>query len=546
MQIRDTYTVFCIALIVVSLIAYTQPLSQVEILADNSPKSDVRLRNPKDTAIQSSTLTSVELSWTSRDDDIQRNLTNPIATGDHVVLRVDANNMLIQTSRLLFHPYFSDTQPLIIASEGYNPFVEPISPDDAELQWFYFTGLITGMVVTLVGNFSSSNCDFMAWSGDINELNYSNNIIGSSMVTSNNPEVTSFVWESDSQELLVACYNHDDAEGWTKVDVYLDFYYDVQSGGDVITYDTYNFLENVTVPLLYLGYGGGMFQGFYFHPGITFNNFFAPNITQLPPIDLGYNQFNFTWTSEDRNQNDTNYYSVWLSGDSGFSYMMLAGNLSESSYLWDSSGYQERDDYLVKIRAYSLDLTHPELCGLDNPPTSYWPGDFSDSNLYEISAGDVGHGPQPLYLVDIYSPDNFTYVEYTTGNNITWDISISGYLPFVIEYVVYHNGEQWLTGRFHPYSEEEITISIDGLTRGTHRFTLEMDNVISDAVFITVVASDNWSQILHYGAIGISIGSSIIILAVIVLTIRLKKKNAVILLEYTRNLVKVDWSVLLE
>ncbi|MFX1580274.1 MAG: hypothetical protein ACFFBJ_11540, partial [Promethearchaeota archaeon] len=197
MQIRDTYTVFCIALIVVSLIAYTQPLSQVEILADNSPKSDVQLRNPTDTAIQSSTLESVELSWTSRDDDIHRNLTNSIATGDHVVLRVDANNMLIQTSRLLFHPYFSDTQPLIIASEGYNPFVEPISPDDAELQWFYFTGLITGMVVTLVGNFSSSDCDFMAWSGDINELNYSNNIIGSSMVTINNPEVTSFVWESD-------------------------------------------------------------------------------------------------------------------------------------------------------------------------------------------------------------------------------------------------------------------------------------------------------------------------------------------------------------
>ena len=119
------------------------------------------------------------------------------------------------------------------------------------------------------------------------------------------------------------------------------------------------------------------------------------------------------------------------------------------------------------------------------------------------------------------------FYEHSIGNNLTWDISIDGSpLVYSIEFIVYHNGEQWLLDRFYPYTESEITVSVDGLSQGIHRFTLVMDDVVSDTVFVSVVASessDNWAQILHYGAIGVSIGSSFIILYVIVLTIRLKK-----------------------
>ena len=522
----------CLIIVLIFLVIpiKSHHLPYLGVISTNE-NQDILLKEAPSTTTISMSFTDVDWSYKSSDDDIWNEVTTPDLTGDHIVLRAESNEPLVVQSKLLFNPTATQQRDLVIPSDDFNPFTDLIPMNSPDVAWFHISEIPPDAIVTLVGRFSTINCDFMAWTTEINYTTwrYSNNLLGSSMSTSSYPEGASISWGVNYGTLFVACINRDLAEGWAEVDFYLDSDAEAWASGDTVSYDTYDLNQNVTTDIVYLGISAALIlEKTAFYPNMSLNNYFSPNVTQFPPIDLGNNQFNFTWISEDRNHDDTNYYSVWLSSDGGFTYMMLAGNLSESYYLWDSTGYLERDDYLVKIRAYSLDFTNPELCGLDNPPGSYWPGDFSDSNLFVISAGDVGHGlPPGSYEINIYSPDNLTYIEHSIGNNLTWDISIDGSpLVYSIEFIVYHNGEQWLLDRFYPYTESEITVSVDGLSQGIHRFTLVMDDVVSDTVFVSVVASessDNWAQILHYGAIGVSIGSSFIILYVIVLTIRLKK-----------------------
>lgn len=490
------------------------------------------------TLTQSSSLSNVELSWTSRDDYARRIFVPPVATGDHVVLHVDAYDQLIETSLLDFTPTFSVTGTLVIASEGYNPYFDfDIRPDEGELSWFSFDGLQRGWIVTIVGLFSNSDSDFMAWTGNPDYMSYADNILGSSMTTTSNPEGVSFVWDFESQDLLVACYNGDDSEGWVEINIFTDVTADKSASGDYISFDTYNFLENMTVPLLYLGLADGILLTAVFHPGLTFNNFFAPKITQFPPNDLGNNEFNFTWMSSDRNQDDENYYSVWLSSDGGHSYQMIGGNLTETFFLWDSTGFFERDNYLVKIRAHSLDFTFPDLCTVDYPPMSYWPGDYSDSESFEISAGDVHSNPPGYYEVRIDSPEDINYTEHSTGNLVIWNPSFYYNIPFSIDYEVYQNNSLWMTARYHPYSDQTLEINVDGLQPGTHEFKLQFGSSVSDAVIVRVISAitpySPWSQLIQYGTIGVSVGSSFIILIVVVLTIRVKREHAAKLVKQT-------------
>ena len=375
---------------------------------DSQPLIDSIDRVPVTTFTQSSS--TVELTWTSRDDDVRRIFVPPVASGDHVILHVDAYDQLIQTSLLDFTPSFSQTNILEIPSEGYNPYFDfDMSPDDGELSWFSFYGLQRGQLVTIVGLFSNSDCDFMAWTGGTDPMSYVDNIIGALMTTTSNPEGVCFEWDFNSQELIIACYNCDGETGWVELNVFVDSTADVVAAGNYIAYDTYEFQENVTVPLLYLGLTDGILMESVFHPALTFNNYFTPNITQFPPIGLGAKQFNFTWTCSDHNQDDVNYYSVWLSSDSGFTYQLLAGNLTDTFFVWDSTGFMIRENYLVKIRAYSLDFTYRDYCRVDNPPASYWPGDFSDSESFEIDAGDVHSIPPGYYEILFDSPDDVSY-----------------------------------------------------------------------------------------------------------------------------------------
>ncbi|TET10967.1 MAG: hypothetical protein E3J86_04125 [Candidatus Thorarchaeota archaeon] len=468
---------------------------------------------------------NVEMSWTSRDDDVRRVFGSPVATGDHVILHVDAYDQLIETSLLDFSPSFSLSDYLVIAEDGYNPYFDfDINPEDGNMNWFSFTGIQRGQIVTIVGLFSNSDCDFMAWTGDTDPLSYADNILGASMTTTANPEGVSFVWDSNSPELILACYNCDDSEGWVEILVFLDSTVDKSVDGNYITFHTYSFQENLTVPVLYMGFTDGLLLTTVFHPGLTFNNYFAPNITQFPPVELGSNQFNLTWRCTDRNQDDTNYYSVWLSSDGGVSYQRIVGNITESFFVWNSSGFLEREDYLVKIRAYSLDFTYPELCSVDNPPSSYWPGDYSDSEPFEIGAGDVHSGgptitaPSP-YTIIVYSQPDITYTFGTTGNQITWTHS---YPAAALYYVVTIDGNLYQSGHS---SNRVIIVSIDGLSIGDYEFEVVVESSASDSVIVHVIPTSEESSLRTGLLTGISAGSAIIIILSMVLINRIVRRS---------------------
>jgi hypothetical protein len=502
-----------------------------EVISIIREKDSIQVLEPDNNRVMSQT--GFSLTWNSRDDDTQRQFNPPEATGDHVVVHAYSTNELIQKSYLDFTPYYSNTVELEIPSDEFNPYTDPISQFHPDFEWFVFGNIEPDWIVTLTSIFTNGDCDFMAWPASLNSStwSYSNNILGSSMNTGLNPELASFTWNYPSGILYVACYNSDRTHGWAEVNVFFDVTADTWTNGNQISYDTYNFRYNMTTPILYLGTSGEVLEFVAYHPGVQFNNFFAPNVTMFPPIDLGENRFNFSWVSSDRNRDDVNYYSVWLSSDGGYSYQMIEGNLTDSFFVWDSTGFLE-GEYLIKVRAYSLDFVYRNYCTVDYPPFSYWPGDYGDSEPVEIGAGDIHSMPPGYFEVHLDSPDDITYIEHTTGNLIVWDPSFQYDTPNYVDYEVLRNETQWETGRVYPTLDEGIEVNIDGLQPGTHVFELQVGSRASDSVVVRVVKAEvivdtfqsPWSQLIHYGAVGISVGSSFTIIMVIALTIRLRRE----------------------
>ncbi len=167
-----------------------------------------------------------------------------------------------------------------------------------------------------------------------------------------------------------------------------------------VLFDTYNLLRNATVNLTIGGTKcNRVFSVEYI--GLSFGNYFTPKlsvnspksldpeppalqISQYPlPLPISQGRWNFTWICSDLNVNDSNYYSVWLSSDGGSTFQLLERNLTETFFVWDSDGFLQMDNYIYRVRAYSLDFTIREdnasLCYTGNPPESYWPGDYTDA-----------------------------------------------------------------------------------------------------------------------------------------------------------------------
>ncbi|MGY5855678.1 MAG: hypothetical protein RTS72_03705, partial [Candidatus Thorarchaeota archaeon] len=158
--------------------------------------------------------------------------------------------------------------------------------------------------------------------------------------------------------------------------------------GNEFEMDTYYLLANQTYAVLVDSDTGTNLRYREEVPNIFIGNFFAPEVTVNTPVVTTGNIFDFTWSVIDQNADDVHRYSVWLSSDGGISYQILARNRTTTSFLWDSSGFLERDNYIVRIRAYSLDYTAgQEITYADE--TGYWPGDFGDGISSEFSAGDV-------------------------------------------------------------------------------------------------------------------------------------------------------------
>ncbi len=120
---------------------------------------------------------------------------------------------------------------------------------------------------------------------------------------------------------------------------------------------------------------------------------------------------------------------------------------------------------------------------------NYW-DDYDGEGVYLIpgSAESIDNHP---YRIDnipptVDSPEDIAYEYGTTGHNITWNPEDLN--PH--SYAVYRNDTVVRTGVWNT-SSETITVSIDGLSVGSHTFTLAVRDILgnegSDMVLVTVV-----------------------------------------------------------
>jgi hypothetical protein len=163
--------------------------------------------------------------------------------------------------------------------------------------------------------------------------------------------------------------------------------------------DTYTLLRNITMDIYLYCWTETDVVWIVDFGKLTFQNFFTPVIDVNAPIDLGSDSWNFTWTASDLNADDETYFSVWLSSDGGSTFQLLRQNLTESFFVWNANGFQE-GDYVYRVRVYDLDfgtmvysgdplIGDVPLNGVGTPPSSYWPGLFSDDVSASFTAGNV-------------------------------------------------------------------------------------------------------------------------------------------------------------
>ena len=122
---------------------------------------------------------------------------------------------------------------------------------------------------------------------------------------------------------------------------------------------------------------------------------------------------------------------------------------------------------------------------------NYW-SDYSGAGVYDIPgpALSVDHYPFTFIYIPptLAHPSDIVYVVGSTGHVISW--TVNGTHP--ASYQILRNNTLIRLGSWNA-SSEIITISVDGLTAGTHVYRLEVrdtfDVLVNDEVLVTVVWS---------------------------------------------------------
>jgi hypothetical protein len=306
-----------------------------------------------------------------------------------------------------------------------------------------------------------------------------------------------------------------------------------------IEFDTYNLHGNKTVNLtLASRYETDEYVVEF--RDVSFHNFFVPSIIMNAPITLGENCFNITWSSSDENADDFNYYSVWYNHNNDSYFQLLSQNLTNTYFVWDSSGFLI-GTYKVRIAAYSVDKTS-ELCGLENPPFSYWPGDFTSELTFEFEAGNVHYGYLAyLQTLKFNSPPDISYIEGATGNQIVW--TYSDHPTPNLSYVVRMDGTRVQAGSSENYT---IIVPVDGLSVGEYTFEITIEGVRTDSVIVRVILlTNNDNPVLTGLAVGVAAGSATIIVIVGVLISRLMWRRKIVVIPDEPRRITDPWSILL-
>jgi hypothetical protein len=296
----------------------------------------------------------------------------------------------------------------------------------------------------------------------------------------------------------------------------------VNESGQQLQYDTYYFGHgnNMTVNITVRGHTSSDETIVHNFLNVSLNNFFTPVVTVMQEIDLGNKLYNFTWNSTDLNADDVHFYSVWISSDGGSTYQLLSRNLTQRYYVWNSTGFLQRD-FQVRVKAYSVDLSvysGPFL----SIPSDYWPGDFGLGFSVEFAGDHIWPWPIPGGIPNIYilqAAADLVYVHGMTGNSIDWklDADHAGCDMVYLVYRVYQNETLHTTGNSNIFDPVWVSINIDGLMPGVYQFKIEFINpgpnggTVTDSVWVRVLSSGIFPPLFGFG-VGIGFGALILVI----------------------------------
>ncbi|MFW9958238.1 MAG: hypothetical protein ACFFCT_09205 [Candidatus Odinarchaeota archaeon] len=296
-----------------------------------------------------------------------------------------------------------------------------------------------------------------------------------------------------------------------------------------IVYDTYPSRFNFTTSLIIRidnSINSTILRTF---DNLSICNFFKPHVKVNAPIEVSPHYFNISWSSTDKNANDTAFYSIWVSNDGGESFMLLKMNTTTAFYLWNTTGWLE-SDYKVRVRAYSVDLSYYGGPFVDIP-TDYWPGDYSDGYSFSF----VHDGPFGTVDIGVFPAGDLSFFRGSVNNQIEWHLLIEhpGFppkrIPNVIDYEVIHNGNSFINGTQSieaDYQYTYIRIQIDDLDVGAHNFTLKFTNPgDSGGIVVDTVQVIVWLNFEGY----IAVGAGLSILLLVAIAIIAKSKRTYIL-----------------
>jgi hypothetical protein len=131
-----------------------------------------------------------------------------------------------------------------------------------------------------------------------------------------------------------------------------------ETEGSNIEVDTYDFGMNVECGMIFTGFSNIGVEVQRELTNLSITNYFAPEIDNITIQETGTEILFISWDIYDRNADDSHLYSILFSRDYGASWQMLAADLNETSFTWDTSPFIWLDDAGLCIRAYDNDETN--------------------------------------------------------------------------------------------------------------------------------------------------------------------------------------------
>ncbi|MGY5863999.1 MAG: hypothetical protein RTV41_05310 [Candidatus Thorarchaeota archaeon] len=356
---------------------------------------------------------NVTFTWTSRWQTEPQDIINGSSiAGDHIVIN-GSWNVPVTNSQITIRSGFNETREGTIPEPGTTYELPANLNYPQDFVWETFDGIHSGDDVRVFLNLTpGGDPSFYVfhWRDSDYDQEVDLNELGDLIFSMDDDgfeisEAASFKSPlSQPIAIRVYCWNYAYSENMTyalQVDTRDEVVIESEpESPSEILFDTYCLFRNITTNItLSATHDSDVMSIVYI--GISLANYFSPIVNMHPPVrldvELPYTfpstltipvwpilqgRYNLSWTCYDLNANDTNYYSVWLSDD-GVTFLLFQQNLTETFFVWDSTGYVAMD-HIYRVRAYSLDFTTNEndtsLCSTDNPPESYWPGDYADSS----------------------------------------------------------------------------------------------------------------------------------------------------------------------